>query len=227
MPRGALALSSLIRGHAGWATVADYFSYNGAWRGSTHYHVSYQRFWWQELGGLDLQCRKLHIERADWDYALRPLEMMCEIRHGHIIVLPDGTLEGDKVDRYYDAELVKVFVQEDVPFPRIPEIYFRLSISGALRDIAPEITDLCEESSNENLTAERADEIKSEIKRLRRIIRIEAHKVLSKDDPAMVNLLEIIDTFNPDVELKQYQTWAKELIGAVYEAVNQIHNIRQ
>jgi hypothetical protein len=43
----------------------------------------------------------------------------------------------------------------------------------------------------------------------------------------MVNLLEIIDTFNPDVELKQYQTWAKELIGAVYEAVNQIHNIRQ
>jgi hypothetical protein len=153
--------------------------------------------------------------------------MMCEIRHGHIRALPDGTLEGDKVDQYHDAELMRVFVHEDVPFPRIPERYFRLSVSGPLRDIAPEINDLCEESSKENLAVERGDEIKSELKRLRRIIRIEAHKVLSKDDPAMVNLLEVLDSFNPDVGLKQYQTWADELRGAVYEAIKQVHDTRQ
>jgi hypothetical protein len=64
MPRGALVLGDLLEGPSGWATVVDYYSYNGAWRGSTHYHISYQRFWWHEIGGLDLQCRKLHIERV-------------------------------------------------------------------------------------------------------------------------------------------------------------------
>lgn len=44
LPRGALVLSSLLPSSEG-SNVADYCLYNGAWRGSTHYHSAYYSFW--------------------------------------------------------------------------------------------------------------------------------------------------------------------------------------
>lgn len=89
LPRGALVLSSLLPPSD--TSVADYCSYNGAWRGSTHYHSAYSTYWW-EKGGLESQYRKLQIERGDWGYAQKPLRLMSEIVERHITTKNDSTL---------------------------------------------------------------------------------------------------------------------------------------
>lgn len=226
MPRGALVLDKLLPSLYG-SNIADYCLYNGSWRGSTHYHISYHRFWWDELGGIEIQCRKLQIERGDWDYALKPLELMCEIQHGNIIVQTNGTLEGDRVEQFYDPELMKVFVDEDVPFPHVPERYFRLAISGGLRDLAGQVNDLCQALSMKALNDEEIEDVKSELKRLRRAARIEAHRVLPKDDPAMLNLLEVVQEFDSNVDLQGYHRWSKDLRAVLNEAASQVHETTQ
>jgi hypothetical protein len=226
MPRGILILSKLLPNLYS-NSVADYCSYNGAWRGSTHYHVSYHDFWWKELGGIELQYRKLQIERGDWEYAVKPLKLMSEILHKRLIVQPDGTLKGNGAEQFDDPELMKVFINKDVPFPHIPERYFRLSISGPLRDLAGEVNDLCEGFSIEKMNDEELEDTKRELKGFRRAARIEAHKVLAKDDPAMLNLLEVIEGFDHNADFQHYQIWSKELRAVLYDAVHQVHETRQ
>lgn len=223
MPRGALVLGHLLAGPPGWATIADYYSYNGAWRAGTHYHTSYRPYLWEQLGGFERECRKLQIERADFEYARKPLQLMSDIRDGRVTVHRDGKLEGQEVEKYHQPELMRIFVQEDVPFPHVPEMYFRLSISGPLRDMADAVDDICEEGPAGMLEKNRLEEIKG----IRRAARIEAHQVLAKDDPAMVNLLEVIETFDSNADFKRYHSWLRDFRAVLHEAVEQVHATRQ
>jgi RNase P/RNase MRP subunit POP5 len=207
--------------------VADYCSYNGSWRGSTHYHPAYHDFWWGTRGRIDTQYRKLQIERGDWDYARKALELMTEIGEGRLIVDADGRLQGHESTEFSESELMKIFMKEDVPFPHVPEMYFRLALSGRLRDLAEELEEICAVLSMRPADTQKVATARIELKSVRREIRIEAHKVLGKEDPALFNLLELILNFDANCDLTEILSWARDLTGALNDAIRQIHETKQ
>jgi hypothetical protein len=68
---------------------------------------------------------------------------------------------------------------------------------------------------------------KDQLKSIRRIIRIEAHKLLHKDDPALLNLLEVIMAFNSEATTEECLAWAKDLSAVLNGVVEQVHETMQ
>lgn len=143
------------------------------------------------------------------------------------MVHPDGRLEGEELEQFSDPDLMRIFVNEDVPFPYVPERYFRLAVSGELRDLAGQLNDVCENISTTDMNGEAIAEAKNELKSIRREVRIEAAKVLPKDDPALLNLLEVVVSFDPSATIKAYLSWANDLGAVLGGAIHQIHETRQ
>jgi hypothetical protein len=226
LPRGVVALTLVLQ-HDQETVVADYCSYNGSWLGSTHYHPAYRDFWWGTRARIDTQYRKLQIERGDWDYARKALELMTEIAEGRLVVDAAGKLYGERSTEFSESDLMKIFVNEEVPFAHVPEKYFRLSLSGGLRDLEKRLEEICEVFSMRYPDTEQLADARTALKSVRREVRIEAHKVLGKEDPALLNLLELILSFNASLDLNENLSWARDLISALNDAIRQIHNTRQ
>lgn len=89
LPRGFILLENLVQSKAAsWSTVATYYGYPRVWRHGTHFHASYESQWWDDPRSISRQIRKLHIESGDAEFALEPLEFMCAVRLGRVVVDP-------------------------------------------------------------------------------------------------------------------------------------------
>lgn len=220
LPRGFLLLEDIVaRPYDSWAVTLEHYGYDGFDYYGTHYHESYGRYW-DEVGGLETQCRKLDIPVADWRFASGALHLARDIRHRSIIIDDQGHPTRNDRPFTMDGYEATVYPSGVVPPQKVPEVYLGLNLTGSLRDIIAEIEEaLAPEWRRENPAPE---DVVGTAKTLRRLARIEVSKVFKPDDPARINVEEIIDEFSRDWTEEKTKKWLSELAQAIREASAQI-----
>jgi hypothetical protein len=215
LPRGFLLLDNLLlESNASWSTRAYYVDYNGQEYQGTHYHPSYR--WWDKYGAFEGQYAKLQIPRGDWTPARTALQFMVDVRENRCSLSQEGHVTGSfstNMLRQYHASVV---LPGDIPLPKMPAEFRPLSISGPLRDLASEATDLLNEQTSSSTRTFLAD-FGDRVARIRREVRIEIHRKLSEDHPAYKNLEEIIVQYQPRDDHER-EHWLKKFSSATWEA---------
>jgi len=139
LPRGFLLLEDLLKSaYVSWSVTAYYVQYDGSWSPRTHFHSGYERSWWERPRGIEVQCRKLGIPKADRDLAERVLRFVCDIRNGDIVLNQDGTFTGAFNSQPFDVGIAQVYPGRRLPRRLCPSRLRELPRLGAIRDLASE-----------------------------------------------------------------------------------------
>lgn len=221
LPRGFVWLTDIVKQKAAsWATVADYYSYDGNWIHATHYHESY--LWGQVPNGIERQCSKLQIPKGDWYLARSPIYCMMEIREDSATILEDGKLEGRLT---LDPRIATLHSPGPIRAPEIPDFYRGLAASGELRDLALNATELSK-TENNDLTVDRIwDRLEESAKELRREARLQIYQLLPNSHPASKNLAEVIEAFEGD--RASIRKWLREFSSTVSEAASYVEKLQE
>jgi hypothetical protein len=213
LPRGFVLLDDLEKEPGpSWATVASYYDYGGKWVHSTHYHESYR--WDEKRNAINDQCAKLGVPRGDWFLARPLIDFMMQVREGKVTISSDGKVTGAYV---FDPLCVTVHPPGKVNLPKRPAQYRRLAASGRIRDLAVEADDFVTRAENRGMRPEPWEtNFDEKVKRLRREVRVEVHRILSEKHPAVKNLEEIILQYSSEPD--SYLSWLREFRSATWEA---------
>lgn len=87
-----------------------------------------------------------------------------------------------------------------------------LAASGTLRDHAEEVRCMLRAMTS---PSDQYTDLDAEVRRLRRAVRIDIHRLLSDTHPAAKNVAEVIDSYNASTPLLE---WLQELEEAISEA---------
>lgn len=216
MPRGFLLLEDVVsEPHESWAVRIEHYGYDGEDFYGTHYHESYGRYW-EDVGGIETQCRKLDIPFADWPFASGALDLVRDIRHGQIVVDTQGNLIRNGRPYQLSDGRVAVYPTGIVPRQNPPFEYTGLQLTGPVRDVIAEAEDLI--APDWRRKSPRPDDIRSAARGLRRSTRIAISKLFAPDDPARINVEEVLSDFSRDATEDEAKIWLRELADAVREA---------
>jgi len=201
--------------NASWSTRAFYFDYHGDELHGTHYHESYH--WLENYKAFEGQFAKLQIQKGDWIFARTALHFMVDVRENKCSVSEAGGITGSFSQNVLKNYHASIFPPGEIALPVMPVEYRPLSISGPLRDLASEASDLLSERSYQNPRSLYLETFAECAARIRREVRIEIHRKLEENHPACKNLEEIIVRYQPGDD-DGLAKWLKEFEAATWEA---------
>lgn len=190
-----------------WCVVAQYFDYDGNWKHATHYHESYH-IRWDTSEGLDSQCHKLTIPRADWNYADSALYLVMELREREQEEIVEEIVQRSKgQDEYYDFYPANTKILK----PTIPEKFIHLNKTGDIRDIIERIS--IDPWKNYEL-----ETLHEELESSRRQAYLLLYEKLDHQHPALKFVEGIVNEYNSTFKINELRKWGQKLSNALYDA---------
>lgn len=211
LPRGFLILSDLTDEGPSWGVVADYYDYEGAWRGATHFHESYD---WKASNDFRVQSVKLQIQAGDQYLAEEPLRFLMEIRKGHLRISHDGVLTQRGGNAFKLPKDALLLPPGEVSIPRPTPTLQVLGRLGALRDKSSEAHILLEDKSASD------GQWLADAESLRRTMRIEFAKAFpNQQHPVRINATEFLANALSN-DTAQVSRWLRGAISLIEESID-------
>lgn len=211
-PRGYLVIQDIELGDYSSGTIrCYYFDYEGNRGYGTHYHESY-RSRWESLAGQESQCKKLKIQKADWNIAFTALNLIIELgertKYNSIEDIIKNYQSEFNFYEYYKKE-------EKIPKPSIPKKFVHLNRTGEIRDIIEEVR--IDSWKNYDLNT-----LHKDFESNRRSAYLLLYDILKQDHPALVFVKEIIDAYDESYDIEKLRDWGSKLSDALIDACKYI-----
>jgi hypothetical protein len=212
LPRGIIVLEDvLFKPHPSWAVTAHYYHFGEGSRGGTHYHKSYSHRW-TESNGLGVQCRKLRVPRADYNYSFGAFYLMQTFRDVEEKIDICG-----KVDSFAKAGDPLIYYKRSQPIlvSEVENKFPDLKDTGELRDLIAEMEQLSDTETARGVASAAVEDGYS----IGHRVTIESMRFFGSAHPSMQFIQTIVNDYDRKWSAPEIMAWLKKLKRVVREAL--------